>query len=110
LEDDDPPLHSFFLIAPGPRPPYALVAEHLWGVGCDFDSDGDSLTPDSTDWTELTVELRSGDAKGARVDVDPIDGPSLVLWIRSEDATIAEGAAAYLHRHAGGTLSRDRPW
>ena len=65
----DAPLYAFHLSEPGPRPPYYAVAEHLWGPGCNIDSDGDSFPRDASNWTELTIVLRSG--FGRRVDVDP---------------------------------------
>lgn len=102
-------MHSFYLVAPGPRPPFYSLAEHLWGAGCDIDSDGDSEPPDSSDWTELTLILRTGQEEEPRVDVDPLDDPSLVLWIRSDDEQLARRAAEYLHEHSGGTLSLARP-
>jgi hypothetical protein len=102
-------LHSFYLISPGPRPPFYSVAEYLWGAGCNVDSDGDSDPADSSDWTELTLILRTDPGEGPRVDVDPLDGPALVLWIRSEDERLAERTAAFLAGQSGGILSRDRP-
>lgn len=102
-------MHSFYLISPGPRRPYYSVAEHLWGAGCNIDSDGDSDTPDSSDWTELTLILRSGLEDGPRVDVVPLDGPLPILWIRSDEEALAGRAAAFLLEKAGGTLSREPP-
>ena len=100
----------FLLTAPGPRPPCFKVAEHLWGANCDFDSDGDSETPEATDWTELTVSLRTPqwqqDNVEQRVDVDPLnEGNPLILAIVSEDDDLARKAAAFLHREAGGELT-----
>ena len=51
-------MHAFHLSSPGKRPPFYELAQHLWGVGCDVDSDGNSSNPDATDWTELTIRLR----------------------------------------------------
>jgi hypothetical protein len=103
--DSEPPLHEFYLIDPGPRPPYGEVAAHLWGQGCDIDSDGDSYPPNATDWTELTVILRP--ALRLRLDVDPVEGAlPLTLWIRSEDEATAAKAAAFLAARAGGELRR----
>lgn len=57
----------FVQITPeGPLPACYLVAEHLWGPGCNIDSDGDSKTPDDRHWTELTLTLRT--EPGLRVD------------------------------------------
>jgi hypothetical protein len=100
---------SLYLISPGPRPPYHALAEHLWGAGCNVDSDGDSDTPDSSDWTELTLILRSGLEDGPRIDVDPVEGPSLTLAITSDDEALAARVAEFLIEQAGGTLSSERP-
>ena len=97
---------NWFLVAPGPRPPFATVAEALW-PGADFDSDGDSRTPGATNWTELTVTLRPG--YGERVDVDPVRKQPLVLRVSSESASLAERAASYLLRCSGGSVHRTWP-
>lgn len=100
----------FLLTAPGPRPPFFRVAEHLWGPDSDYDSDGNSRTPEASDWTELTLSLRAPqwqqDNTEQRVDVDPVDadGP-LTLAIVSNDDDLASRAAAFLHREAGGELT-----
>src|SRR5688572_13636966 len=44
--------HAVQIKAPGPRPEFYRIAEHLWGAGCNVDSDGDSCSPDDHDWTE----------------------------------------------------------
>ena len=99
--------YEFFLSNPGPRPPYSAVAEHVWGAGCDFDSDGDSSIPDAPDWTELTVILRSDE--GQRIDIDPVEGARpLTLWIRSENEDLAKKAAKFLADRSGGELSGTR--
>lgn len=97
--------HVFHLVNPGPRPPFPMVAEHLWGPDCDFDSDGDSVQPDVRDWTELTLTLRP--AYDQRVDVDPVEGEmNLTLQIRSTDGSLAEKAAEFLAAYSGGMLSK----
>ena len=97
----------FLLIAPGPRPPFTRVAEHLWGRGCDFDSDGNSSAPDARDWTELTVALR---ARGVqRVDIDPVGGyPRLTLQVTSDQRKLALKAAKFLAAYTGAAL-RETP-
>lgn len=100
----------FILRAPGPRPPYYQVAEHLWGSGCKFDSDGNSDHPNATDWTELTVTRRPAPneqdfAETERVDIDPVGARPLVLAIASDNANLARKAAEFLHRQAGGELT-----
>lgn len=96
------------LVAPGPRPPYYRLAHHLWGPGSAFDSDGDSVDPDATNWTELTVSLRDESGRASdveRVDIDPVNREPLVLAVVSENADLARKAAEFLQRQAGGELS-----
>jgi hypothetical protein len=96
-------VHEFKLIGTGPRPPYYLVAEHLWGAA-DVDSDGNSTDRDATDWTELTLILRPHFRE--RIDVDPVKGAEpLTLLIKSEDRSLAQKAAAFLLAQAGGRLA-----
>ena len=87
---------------PGPRPPFPTVAEHLWGAGVHFDSDGDSRTPGDANWTELTVIRRDG--SGERVDVDSVAQDPLTLKVVSESRDLALRAAMYLARVTGGDL------
>jgi hypothetical protein len=94
---------EFLIHAPGPRPPYVLVAEYLWGAGVDFDSDGDSRTPDDPNWTELTVIRRGGDSE--RVDVNPVSESPLVLKVVSESRRLALRVANFLARTTGGVLT-----
>ena len=89
---------------PGPRPPYYLVAEHLWGVGCNIDSDGNSRTPEDTEWTELTISLRASEA--ATIEVDPIGTAPLVLAVRSRDKELCQRVAQFLVSRSGGTLNQ----
>jgi hypothetical protein len=103
--------HVYFLAEPGPRPTCREVAHHLWGEGCDFDSDGNSdADPGTPDWTELTVALRPGETQ--RIDVDPIvDGTHapvrpLVLVVTSPDEALARKAAYFLRDRCGGRLTR----
>ena len=86
---------------PGPRPPFATVAEHLWGTGVDFDSDGDSRTPDDPNWTELTVIRR--DAR-ERIDIDPVEEAPLTLQVVSESRELGLQAATFLAHVTGGHL------
>jgi hypothetical protein len=98
-------MHSFLLSSPGNRPPYYALAEHIWGAGCDIDSDGNSSSPDATNWTELTMSLRPrGDE---RIDIDPLSATEpLVLSIRSEKAELAHRAAIFLRDATGGHLTK----
>ena len=98
-------MHAFYLSSPGKRPRSYELAQHLWGIGCDIDSDGNSSSPDATDWTELTIRLRSSDNE--RIDIDPV-GPAepLVLSIRSENEELASRTAIFLQHVTGGALVR----
>ena len=101
-------MRRIYLIAPGPRPFSGDVAEHLWGPGCNYDSDGndDQVPPDG--WTELTVSLRPDCEQ--RVDIDPLDDREpLILVIRSDDEELARKAAIFLRSEAGGELSDGPP-
>jgi hypothetical protein len=101
-------MHSIYLIAPGPRPFFGDVAEHLWGLGCDYDSDGNADTALPDGWTELTVALRPGCKQ--RVDIDPPDDREpLILVIRSEHEVLAREAAVFLQSAAGGELGDHPP-
>lgn len=92
-----------YLVDPGARPAYYLVAEHLWGADANIDSDGDSSSTDDIHWTELSLRLRGG-GQDAEVHVDPISTQPLVLKIRSSDASIVRRVAEYLQEHSGGTI------
>jgi hypothetical protein len=102
-------MHRIYLIGPGPRPFWGDMAEHLWGPGCNYDSDGndDRAPPDG--WTELTLSLRAV-CDEQRVDVDPLDDREpLVLVIRSEKKDLVRKVAGFLRSEAGGELSDDPP-
>jgi hypothetical protein len=93
----------WLLSGPGPQPPFAEVAHHLWGE-IDFDSDGNSERPADVNWTELTLTRRP--KYDQRVDIDPISEVPLVLKIASETPGLARRAAEFLARSCGGTLKR----
>jgi len=94
--------HAIQIKALGPRPAYHLIAEHLWGAGCNIDSDGDSRTPDAHDWTELSLSLRG--APGQQLDIDPVATEPLALVVRSPHADICRKAAAFIVSFSGGTV------
>jgi hypothetical protein len=86
----------------GPRPPCAQVAEHLWGAGVDFDSDGDSTSPSDLHWKELTVERRV--PPGERIDIDPVSDVPLVLKVVASSQSLARRAAEFLRDRTNGHL------
>lgn len=98
----------FYLVGSGDRPPYGWVADHLWGSKASVDSDGNSRTPDDTQWTELSLILRGG-ADEAEVHIDPITTSPLVLQIRSPDASLAERAATFLSQKTKGNIELTMP-
>ena len=86
----------------GPRPPCARVAEHLWGVGVDFDSDGDSTSATDPNWTELTVERRQEPRE--RVDIDLVSEQPLVLKVVGSSVSLTRRAAEFLRDRTRGRL------
>jgi hypothetical protein len=101
-------MEKYYLIAPGERPYFPSLAYHLWGKGCDFDSDGNDDEPIEGGWTELTIALRPECKE--RVDIDPLDDREpLVFVIKSDDDGLARRAAAYLQSYSGGEIQRVRP-
>lgn len=103
---DTAPMHTLYLVDPGPRPAVPRIAEHLWGVGCDFDADGNGHSHEADDWTELTMVLRGG-TPADRVDVDPVSIHPLVLKIRSASPQVLEKAAKFLAECTGGALEHE---
>lgn len=97
---------TFFVIKPGPRPPFGQVAANLW---CDapFDSDGNSESPGDSSWTELTIALRPECKQ--RVDIDPVCDSPLVLKVVSSSPSLAEQAARFLALHTQGQLAQEWP-
>lgn len=94
--------YCIHVIQPGPRPPCHRIAEHLWGAGCNIDSDGNSETPADTSWTELTLVLR---ATGERIDIDPVSTQPLILKVRGESVRLVLKAVAIIIEHSGGDIS-----
>ncbi|MCW5300534.1 hypothetical protein DXT88_20395 [Herbaspirillum lusitanum] len=97
-----------YLESPGDRPAYYKIADFLWGKAANIDSDGDSSHPDDTQWTEVSLILRSGN-KQDQVHVDLVSVTPLVLKIRSPDSEITKRVAAYLQEVAGGVVSQQPP-
>ncbi|WP_415896406.1 hypothetical protein [Neptuniibacter sp. QD57_21] len=75
-------------------PPYYKIAEYLWGIDADYDSDGDSINPESGNWTELTLILRADEAQ--RIDVDPVSGKEQTLSLVASTEELLEKTITYL--------------
>jgi hypothetical protein len=95
--------HAIQIRAPGPRPEFYLIAEHLWGIGCEIDSDGNSLTPEDREWTELTISLRSSHED--RVDIDQLSVDPLVLVVHSVKAELCKRTVDFIISVSGGTVT-----
>lgn len=85
-----------------PLPAFNCIAEHLWGTGCNVDSDGDCASPEDRQWTELTLSLRG--TSGERIDIDLLSLMPLTLVIRSSHPTLCQRAADYIVSVSGGTI------
>ncbi len=94
--------YCIHVIQPGPRPPRNIVAEYLWGAGCEFDSDGNSETPDDASWTKLTLALR---ATGERIDIDPVSARPLILKVCGESMPLVLKAAYFIIEQSGGEMT-----
>lgn len=81
----------------GALPPYFLISDYLWGEGAKIDSDGNSVTPQDINWTELTLILRSDKEK--RIDIDPVEGKPDVLILKSADEKLAHSVVSYLRAY-----------
>ena len=78
----------------GPMPPFYKVGYELWGDGADFDSDGDSHDPESTEWRELTLIKRP--KYDLRIDIDPISEDRDIIELQSESSDLIRRTLAYL--------------
>jgi hypothetical protein len=96
-----------YLVSPGPRPTVVRIAEFLWGEYCDYDSDGNSRRPDSTDWTELDIALRP--FRREWLAITAVKAPQLVLRIRASSPELAHRGASFLKNVAGGELKETWP-
>lgn len=85
----------------GQMPPYYRVACALWGEDTNIDSDGDSSTPESTDWRELTL-IRRPDYD-LRIDIDPTPEDRDTVELRSESTELLDQALAFLEEYGSVT-------
>ena len=81
----------------GPMPAYYKIADHIWGVDADIDSDGNSETADSTDWNELTIILRSD--REQRIDIETISKKKNSLLLCASSNELSESAMRFLREH-----------
>jgi hypothetical protein len=94
--------HEIHVRTNGPRPSFGEVAEFLWGRNVDFDSDGNSTSPDDPNWTELTLERRDGPLE--RVDIYVSTEVPLVLKVVASSFSLSRRAAEFLRERTHGSL------
>lgn len=107
MSDDRDAEHRFFLLAPGLRPPFYEVVDHVYGRDSNVDTDGNSMTRDAVYWTELYMAQRP--EMEPVVSVLPMNLDGTVLCIESSNEPLARRTAEYLHRRCGGTLTQTPP-
>ncbi len=89
-------MHRAFARVVGQMPPFGQVAHALWGDDADVDSDGDSETPESTNWRELTLILRPEYA--LRIDIVPTKDNRDIIELRSDSADLLNRTLAFLEK------------
>lgn len=98
---------SYWIWGIGPRRPFGDYVRFLWGDQ-DCDTDGDAVTPQDRNWTELTVISRGANPR--RVDVVPsipYERSTMTLAIRSDENELAARLAYALAVSSGGDLSEN---
>ncbi len=85
------------IILKGELPPFIKISDHLWGKNSNIDSDGNSITPDSTDWNELMLTLRSDEEQ--RIDIYPVEGKSGVLKLQAANLELAQSVISFLQQY-----------
>lgn len=99
--------HQWFFVKPTSlRPEFGLVLTFLWYDDCNCDTDGDSWTPASRDWTELYCCNRENEAEV--FSVSPVDQESLVLAVESPHEWLAARVAYFLAVESAGLVA-DKP-
>ena len=83
------------IIRVGARPPFGEVVGHVFGVGANVDTDGDSATPAATDWTWLYM-CRRPTRNSPVVEVTLVDGTPGGFLISSDDEELAKRTAEFL--------------
>lgn len=90
-------MYSTIIELKNPLPPFYLIPEYLWGKNSDYDSDGDSQNIESTDWSELTIILRSDLEQ--RIDIDPMDNSNKKFIVKSDQEGLIEKVIYFLQNH-----------
>lgn len=80
----------------GELPAYYKIADVLWGVDADIDSDGNSETAESTSWSELTLILRSDTEQ--RLEIDPDEKGERFLLVSSMKEDLVTKTIDYLKK------------
>src|SRR6218665_252337 len=96
------PEHIIHIHSPGPRPPFYLIAEHLWGPGCDVASDGNSTTREDQSWTELNLLSRL--SPPLRREICPVPVSPLILAVCSSQQSLCRMTSDFIVAYSGGTL------
>ena len=87
----------------GPRPPCRKVVEHVYGVGANVDTEGNSNPAAERDWTWLHMCLRPTKDRPI-VEIAMSDNCTDVMVVCSDDALLALRTAAFLASETGGKL------
>ena len=95
------------LIGPGPRPPYYEVVEHVYGVGSNVDTEGDSHDPNTTQWKELYMQLRP--PRDDLLKRNPyvhvwMEETGTAMCVGSDDEALALKTASYIAERTGASL------
>ena len=97
---------AFFVTTPNPRPDFRLVLTFLWSDDRDCDTDGNSSSPASREWTELYCRNRENPTEV--FDVSPVSPEPLVLLIESPHEWLAARVACFLAMECVGSVA-DKP-
>jgi hypothetical protein len=87
----------------GQRPPFGEVVNHLYGVGSNIDTDGDSYTPNATDWTWLYMRDRAT-VNAPVVEAVLSEDRDGEMIVASADLRLARSAADFLAMRSGGKI------
>ncbi|MEZ4710969.1 MAG: hypothetical protein R3A44_27470 [Caldilineaceae bacterium] len=89
------------------QPVFWEIAIFLWGSEEDFDSDGNAINPNDTEWTELTLSNRID--PNQRIDIDLHGSKPLVLKITGSTQALAARTAYFLAARTRGKVSLIEP-